>query len=338
MVSRGAHCEAIDLGPVVQKGSLRYLKRLRVFLQAFLRVTVSKTDVVHCITGSFPNLLANALPLLAARLSGKASLLSVVGADVPQAVESGTRLRQRLVGILLSWPSRVIACNTENEIALRKLGIPTERITLLSNALPLEVGNEATDSTLPEAFAAFASLHQPVLLSITARSYVYGAMESIRAFVELRRSFPQLGLVLIFKRGREETEFSAEFNAFIEDHRLTEHVLTLEDVPDVMPLLHRVDLFVRTPHTDGDSLSVREALAVGLPVVASAVGYRPPGTVLFEPGNSVDLQKQIERVLMDPNPRQRWQSSLDSEGELNLKRLLLVYQQLVAPDVWTENN
>ena len=53
------------------------------------------------------------------------------------------------------------------------------------------------------------------------------------------------------------------------------------------------DVFVRPTFMDGDAISVREAGTLGVPVVASNVGTRPEGTVLFEVGNKSQLVKQI---------------------------------------------
>jgi glycosyltransferase involved in cell wall biosynthesis len=56
-------------------------------------------------------------------------------------------------------------------------------------------------------------------------------------------------------------------------------------------------VFVRPTLKDGDSISVREALVLGVPVVASRVGSRPPGTILFHPGNVEDMLSKVELAL-----------------------------------------
>jgi glycogen(starch) synthase len=80
---------------------------------------------------------------------------------------------------------------------------------------------------------------------------------------------------------------------------LAESVRFLGDVDHEMclALMARSDVFVRPTFRDGDSVSVREAVSMGIPVVASNVGTRPPETLLFEPGDSQALAFQIERAL-----------------------------------------
>ncbi len=54
------------------------------------------------------------------------------------------------------------------------------------------------------------------------------------------------------------------------------------DVPhDYFEILKRVDVFVRNTSTDGDSLSVREALYIGIPALCSDCVERPDGCTLF---------------------------------------------------------
>jgi glycosyltransferase involved in cell wall biosynthesis len=56
------------------------------------------------------------------------------------------------------------------------------------------------------------------------------------------------------------------------------------------------DVFVRPTLVDGDAVSVREALALGRPVAASAVGARPPQAQLFPAGDAAALTELLFRV------------------------------------------
>lgn len=62
-------------------------------------------------------------------------------------------------------------------------------------------------------------------------------------------------------------------------------------------LLKYVDVFLRPTSTDGDSLSVKEALFLGKPVVCSDVVDRPLGTIVYHEGSEADFKRQITRSL-----------------------------------------
>lgn len=68
-------------------------------------------------------------------------------------------------------------------------------------------------------------------------------------------------------------------------------VLGQSNFPAVLRLC---DLFVRPTTTDGDAISVREALWYDKPVIASDSVLRPPGTILFR---SRDVGHLLEKVL-----------------------------------------
>jgi glycogen(starch) synthase len=62
-------------------------------------------------------------------------------------------------------------------------------------------------------------------------------------------------------------------------------------------LMSRSDVFLRPTLEDGDSISVREAISLGVPVVASRTGARPAGAILFEPGNMEDMLSKLDLAL-----------------------------------------
>jgi glycosyltransferase involved in cell wall biosynthesis len=61
------------------------------------------------------------------------------------------------------------------------------------------------------------------------------------------------------------------------------------------------DAFVRPTRADGDAVSVREALAVGCAVIASAVGHRPAGCTLFPVGDADALARRMAAHAAAPN-------------------------------------
>jgi len=66
---------------------------------------------------------------------------------------------------------------------------------------------------------------------------------------------------------------------------------------DFITLMNQCDLVLRPTNTDGDALTIREALYFGLPVIASDVVQRPPGTILFRNRDVKDLIRRTVDVL-----------------------------------------
>ncbi len=79
--------------------------------------------------------------------------------------------------------------------------------------------------------------------------------------------------------------------------------------PDVLRILAACDLFVLASHYEGYPIAIMEALAVGLPIVATAVGGVPDGVregvegLLVPPKHPDLLAAAIETLVLDPQRR-----------------------------------
>ena len=78
---------------------------------------------------------------------------------------------------------------------------------------------------------------------------------------------------------------------------LNEYITILTYPISFVRLMEKSDLVIRATNTDGDALTVREALYLNKPVIASDVVKRPKGTILFKNRDSDDLYKKIIETL-----------------------------------------
>jgi glycosyltransferase involved in cell wall biosynthesis len=95
----------------------------------------------------------------------------------------------------------------------------------------------------------------------------------------------------------------------IEESGLSAHVACLGEVSHgrCLGLIAGADVVVRSTFVDGDAITVREALSLGVPVVASDTAFRPDGVTLFRKGDAADLSAKLVAVLSGieakPTPR-----------------------------------
>jgi glycogen(starch) synthase len=307
-------------------GWRRHLGRLAIFARAALTVLRTRPDVVHCVTGSQPNLIGNILPLVAAQISRRPSILSIAGGEFHAAVTGYRGARRRLVRFILTRPRLLVACTDEIAEALLAIGARESRFITVSNALPLRLDPRA-DQSLPREIEAFAGAHSPLIASISGWYDFYGSQDLAVAVRELRATTdPNLGLVLMVKGGGD-AGFRAELLDLLTREGLDDAVLVREDERAVFPILRRSHVFVRTPHHEGDAISVREALAVGTRVVASDVGFRPVGVIRYRPADAGDLAARLRDALGSSSGGERVDPA---EGEQNLDFMLSAYRRLTV--------
>lgn len=197
---------------------------------------------------------------------------------------------------------RVIAVGWETARAHQKaLGRP---IDVIPNAVatlhPLEPDERAAvrrELGVPD--------HTPLVIAVGRIVAQKAPLDLVRAFAQVRTSGPAPALWII-GRGRLEEDLARE----VERLRLGDRVRLLGLRSDVPRLLGAGDLYVSASHWEGMPVALLEAMAVGLPVVATNVGdvsraLDVASGVLSAPRDPAALARAIARLLDDPVRRRQ---------------------------------
>jgi glycosyltransferase involved in cell wall biosynthesis len=248
---------------------------------------------------------------------GSACILTLHSGIAPAWLASAPALRRALVRFTCLHYTRIVGVNTAIRDALVALEIPAERI----DVLPAFLGIERREASLDPAVLSWMRARRPLLSTALFFRPEYGFEVLVEALARLRESHPLLGCIVM---GSGDDRSAAE--RVLRERGLEQSVLLLGDVGHdcCLAVMAASDVFVRATFEDGDSISVREAISLGTPVVASRVGTRPAGTILFEPGNAAELAAQIKLALGDGK------EGHPAERAAGIDRLLRIYEQATS--------
>jgi glycosyltransferase involved in cell wall biosynthesis len=232
--------------------------------------------------------------------------------------------RRVLARVSCSLFDRIIAVNGQIRSHLAALGVSPDRLEVVpayfSGSTP------PSPAELPAEFAALPEAPGPLLSTSLFFRPEYGFELLLCALGELRKRYPHLQCLFM-----GSGELQAEAERMIHQLGLEGTVKLAGDLPheQCLALIAASDLFVRANLHDGDSISVREALSLGVPTVASDVGHRPKGAILFRAGDLNDLIGKIDAALATPRePRSRGTAE-PAPGDAY--RLLEIYNQFAVP-------
>ena len=226
---------------------------------------------------------------------GPGATLTVHSGMAPAYLQGGWRWRRTVARMSCLLYDRVVCVNEEIAEAIVSLGIPKHHLEVK----PAYVQVEPAPASIPEGLEKWMAERAPLISMTLSFRREYGFELLVKAIAVLRRRHPKLGCVVM--GGGEDRE---EARRLLERQEMTEAVLLAGDLAHdlCLAVIARSSVFVRPTLADGDSTSVREAAALGIPVVASNVGRRPEGALLFEAGDRDGLVGQVEHVLALGNP------------------------------------
>lgn len=144
-------------------------------------------------------------------------------------------------------------------------GIPPERLSVVPNGLDLAAWQHLAPAPPPP--------DRPRIVTLGNIRRIKGHDILLQAFAAILPHFPQATLAI--GGATLEPDFRGELEALIARHNLAAHVMlpgSIDGLAAQQRFLSGATLFVLPSRSEGFSNSIIEAMAAGLPVVATAVG------------------------------------------------------------------
>lgn len=234
------------------------------------------------------------------------SLLKMNIPAIPIVMKAWRRFRN----IVLRRADGVVAISTEIMEGLVRMGFDPCKIRYIPNATN-------PDKFLPSAGTEKQALRRQlglpedrILFNYSGRLVTTkGVMLLIKVWHELLEKHKSVHLVMVGSGAEFPDRCEDEIKEYIRDSDICKHVTLTGASDNVAEYLKASDVFVLPSEYEGFSLSLVEALACGLPTIATEVGSAPEviqheeNGYLIPPKNKVALMYAMEWML---NHRDKW--------------------------------
>ena len=232
---------------------------------------------------------------LAGRLRGTPTVVTLHSGLLPAYLVGFGRIARGVARWILGSFARIICVNSEIRRAVERLGITGSHIAVIPAFLGVPKSAELT----PPDREIIRDFH-PLLVAVAGgeKDPERGLAVVLRAVQHLVAIIPRLGVVLM------GWEVGPKTRPLIAELGLVQRAVCLGEVSHdrCLAFIRAGDVVVRSTFADGDAITVREALAFGVAVVASDTAFRPEGVTLFRKGDVADLAAKLEHVLAAPRP------------------------------------
>ena len=228
------------------------------------------------------------------------------------------------------------ACKVRDEkIVYIPNGVDTESFHPLNGALPAGSGT-TVDTRERQKLRKRIGVPDVLLVGIVGRlDPVKDIATVMRAFQQLQPTVPPAKLVVV-----GDGPLRVELEGLAQRLRLESSVIWLGERRDIPEVLRCLDIFVQNSVFEGMSNTILEAMASGLPIVATATGGNPE---LVEPnqngtlvpvGKSEDLAASLrqylidERLRLDHGSESRKRATEEFDLSLMVSRYAELYESL----------
>lgn len=204
------------------------------------------------------------------------------------------------IGILLQRADAIICVSSAlGEMAKEQCPESSGKLTVILNGIDLSKVLRARTRPAANSGSVNGQI-RPIIGSVLRMIPEKGVTDLLRAFAVVHRSYPTAQLVLV---GDGPSRF--QFESYANDLGLCDSVRFFGWRDDALDIMSEFDVFVLPSWSEGTPMTVMEAMAVGLPVIATDVGgirdlieHMQTG-IIVKPRSPKELAEAIMSVLDD---------------------------------------
>lgn len=321
LVDRGISCPVVTLtraqSPSVDACEIYRPQNAIQFISYLVRL---RYDIVHLHIGGSVTLRLLGVTFLCTLIPRCKFVLTFHSGGYASSKVGRTARPWTLRGIVFRRVDRVICVNREIIDLFERFGVAPARTRLIP---PYALKVPSGETEIPYDFKRFLETHSPLLVSVGLLEREYNLPMQIEVLGLIRETFAHAGLIMIGSGSQEQ-----DLRRRIEKQSYAEHIMLCGDIEHQVTIhvIAESDLMLRTTAFDGDAISVREALHLGTPVIATDNGMRPEGVHLIPFAHLDELRQAIVERLTEP---EQTISQLNDSNE-HVLAVLDLYQELLA--------
>lgn len=270
---------------------------------------IRKADIVHIHSGLY---WLQAIHVIVAFLFRKKIIITFHALSI-----LSTSFRRLVVSQYLKFTSKVIVVSEEMSV---KLGFK-EAIIKEAFIPP----NLASEEELPEEVIEILKQNKDkkIIVSNAFRidlhndEDLYGLDLLIEVAKMIKEEKRPYKIIFIVASSEDKHDLVKKYYSVIETENLSDEISILNYPISFVKLVMESDVVIRATNTDGDALTIREALYFDKPVIASDVVKRPDETILFRTRDVADLYLKIKE-LFETEKNNKAESNLNEWEDASL--------------------
>lgn len=276
-----------------------FFRVLRCFKILFSKVSRENFELLHT-NGYFADIIG--IPI--AKLLGIPIVTTCHGYIL---TDRRLSFYNRIDKFFLCYTGKVISVSTSIKTELLKAKVPDNKITILQNAVNIPDSNESKLFECGKIRQEYGLGDKDVVLGYIGRlSVEKGLITLVKAVKLFRNKFQDLSIkVFIVGNGPERNALERE----VIRNNLEPTFIFSGFQDDISIFLNLFDICVLPSLTEGTPMALLEAMAYGLPTIATTVGGVPSiinsgiNGILVNPSNPEELADAIFRTIKDKTLR-----------------------------------
>lgn len=215
--------------------------------------------------------------------------------------------------------NQVAISNQVRDYHNKTFGVSLHKIEIIYNGINLNSFSAKSDNDFKKNIVTVANLHK------VKKGYI-PALNGIKLLV---KKYPDLCYHII-----GDGELRLEIENFIKKNNLKDNIKMHGQIDNVNEVLQNMDIFLLPSLWEGFGLVLVEAMAIGLPIVATNVGGIPEVLdygnygIIIKPNDFTEIEKAIAILIEDTELRQKLsQKGIERSKVFNIEKMIEKYEQ-----------